>query len=55
MCDAMGWYPLDDLPSPMLAYCRASLDAYQTDRQLAVHFQHPGDPIGHTPASTGSA
>ncbi|WP_078891036.1 phosphotransferase [Streptomyces sp. NRRL S-350] len=45
VCDAMGWYPLAELPSPMVAYCRAGLDAYQAGQQFAVHFQEPGDPI----------
>lgn len=49
VCDAMGWYPLDALPSPMVAYCRAALDAYRAGRPLAVHFQQPGDPIAYDP------
>ncbi|MFF2144635.1 phosphotransferase [Kitasatospora sp. NPDC058190] len=51
VCDAMGWYPLADLPSPMVAYCRAGLDAYQAGRPFAVHFQQPGDPIAFDPAA----
>ncbi|GAB2735316.1 phosphotransferase [Kitasatospora kifunensis] len=51
VCDAMGWYPLDDLPSPMVAYCRAGLDAYRTGRQFAVHFRRPGDPIAFDPTA----
>ncbi|MFF1907242.1 phosphotransferase [Kitasatospora sp. NPDC058218] len=49
VCDAMGWYPLSSLPSPMVAYCRAGLDAYLAGRQFAVHFQQPGDPIAYDP------
>ncbi|MGW1976619.1 NUDIX domain-containing protein [Streptomyces sp. NPDC001889] len=49
VCDAMGWYPLDALPVPMVAYCRAGLDAYRTGTPLAVHFQRPGDPIAYAP------
>ncbi|MFJ7207079.1 NUDIX domain-containing protein [Streptomyces sp. NPDC098789] len=48
VCDAMGWYPLDALPDPMVAYCRAALDAYRAGLPGAVHFQEPGDPILHT-------
>ncbi|MFJ6758653.1 NUDIX domain-containing protein [Streptomyces sp. NPDC091273] len=49
VCDAMGWYRLDDLPEPIIAYCRAGLDAYAAGRPAAVHFQHLGDPIPHRP------
>ncbi|MFB6518145.1 phosphotransferase [Streptomyces sp. NPDC056401] len=49
-CDGMGWYPLDGLPEPMVAYCRAGLDAYRAGLPAAVHFQHPGDPVRHAPA-----
>ncbi|MFI9150247.1 phosphotransferase [Streptomyces sp. NPDC053367] len=49
VCDAMGWYGLDELPSPMVAYCRAGLDAYRNGRPMAVHFQEPDDPIACTP------
>ncbi|WFB11359.1 NUDIX domain-containing protein [Streptomyces sp. LX-29] len=45
VCDAMDWYALDALPEPMVAYCRAGLDAYRCGHPGAVHFQHPGDPI----------
>ncbi|GAA2621664.1 hypothetical protein GCM10010425_15250 [Streptomyces spororaveus] len=47
-CDGMGWYPLDGLPDPMVAYCRAGLDAYRAGLPAAVHFQRPGDPIRYT-------
>ncbi|MEV8530498.1 NUDIX domain-containing protein [Streptomyces sp. NPDC051211] len=49
LCDAMGWYPLDALPEPMVAYCRAGLDAYRGGRPGAVHFQQPGDAVPHQP------
>ncbi|MFJ7626697.1 phosphotransferase [Streptomyces sp. NPDC097595] len=49
-CDAMGWFALDALPEPMVAYCRAGLDAYRSGAHLAVHFQEPGDPIAYDPA-----
>ncbi|MFD7834694.1 NUDIX domain-containing protein [Streptomyces sp. NPDC059761] len=48
-CDGMGWYPLDGLPEPMVAYCRAGLDAYRAGLPAAVHFQQPGDPIRYAP------
>ncbi|MFI5752390.1 phosphotransferase [Streptomyces sp. NPDC051644] len=51
VCDAMDWYRLDDLPFPMVAYCRAGLDAYQAGSRLAVHFQEPDDPISYAPAT----
>ncbi|MER6913852.1 phosphotransferase [Streptomyces sp. NPDC000594] len=49
VCDAMGWYPLDALPVPMVAYCRAGLDAYRIGAPLAVHFQDPIDAIVYDP------
>lgn len=49
-CDAMGWFPLDGgLPEPMVAYCRAGLDAYRAGLPAAVHFQRPGDAIADGP------
>ncbi|WP_433177330.1 phosphotransferase [Actinoallomurus sp. CA-150999] len=51
VCDAMDWYRLDDLPSPMVAYCRAGLDAYRAGDRLAVHFQQPADPIAYDTAA----
>ncbi|MGW6388958.1 phosphotransferase [Streptomyces sp. NPDC055103] len=50
VCDAMGWFPLDALPEPMVAYCRAGLDAYRAGAGVALHFQEPGDPIGYDQA-----
>ncbi|MEU4949823.1 NUDIX hydrolase [Streptomyces lavendulae] len=46
-CDGMDWYPLDALPDPMVAYCRAGLDASHAGLPAAVHFQQPGDAIEH--------
>ncbi|MEU8773408.1 NUDIX domain-containing protein [Streptomyces sp. NPDC048606] len=46
-CDGMGWYPLDALTGPMVAYCRAGLDAYRAGLPAAVHFQRPGDAVEH--------
>ncbi|MFI6112842.1 phosphotransferase [Kitasatospora sp. NPDC051164] len=51
VCDAMGWFTFDALPEPMVAYCRAGLDAYRAGARMAVHFQKPGDPIAYDPAA----
>ncbi|MFE0087721.1 phosphotransferase [Streptomyces sp. NPDC058991] len=51
VCDAMGWFALDELPQPMVAYCRAGLDAYRAGARMGVHFQEPGDPITYDPAA----
>ncbi|MEU6310651.1 NUDIX domain-containing protein [Streptomyces sp. NPDC047014] len=50
-CDGMDWYPLDALPGPMVAYCRAGLNAYRGGLPAAVHFQRPGDTIEYDPAA----
>ncbi|MFD9792523.1 methyltransferase [Streptomyces sp. NPDC059070] len=50
VCDAMGWFALDALPEPMVAYCRAGLDAYRAGARMAVHLQEPGDPITYDPS-----
>ncbi|WP_107121772.1 phosphotransferase [Streptomyces yokosukanensis] len=47
VCDAMGWFPLDALPEPMVAYCRAGLDAYRAGARIALHFQESDDPIAY--------
>ncbi|MFJ5829424.1 NUDIX domain-containing protein [Streptomyces sp. NPDC093089] len=49
-CDAMGWFPLDALPDPMVAYCRAGLDAYRAGAPVALHFQDPDDGIAYSPS-----
>ncbi|WP_406859129.1 NUDIX domain-containing protein [Streptomyces sp. HUAS MG47] len=51
VCDAMRWFPLDDLPDPMVAYCRAGLAAYRAGARLALHFQEPGDPVAYSAAA----
>ncbi|MFE9921482.1 phosphotransferase [Streptomyces sp. NPDC005774] len=51
VCDAMAWFTFDALPEPMVAYCRAGLDAYRTGVRMAVHFQEPGDSISYDPAA----
>ncbi|RSS80844.1 NUDIX hydrolase, partial [Streptomyces sp. WAC02707] len=50
VCDAMDWFAFDALPKPMVAYCRAGLEAYRAGVPMVVHFQEPDDPIGHDPA-----
>ncbi|WTO41189.1 phosphotransferase [Streptomyces achromogenes] len=50
VCDAMGWFAFDELTEPMVAYCRAGLDAYRAGARMGVHFQEPGDPIAYDPA-----
>ncbi|MFF0433878.1 phosphotransferase [Streptomyces sp. NPDC004327] len=50
VCDRMEWFGFDSLPEPMVAYCRAGLDAYRAGARMALHFQEPGDPIGYDPA-----
>lgn len=49
VCDGMDWFPLDALPEPIVAYCRAGLDAYRAEARIAVHFQEPGDPVAYDP------
>ncbi|SEO10276.1 methyltransferase domain-containing protein [Actinacidiphila rubida] len=49
-CSGIGWYPLDDLPRDMVAYCRAGLEAYRTGRRFVLHLHEPDDPIAHDPA-----
>ncbi|MFE2014276.1 phosphotransferase [Streptomyces sp. NPDC059491] len=48
-CDALGWFPFGALPEPMVAYCRAGLDAYVSGAPVALHFQDPDDPVAHDP------
>ncbi|MGI5479078.1 NUDIX hydrolase [Streptomyces lavendofoliae] len=51
LCGGMDWFPLAALPDDMVAYCRAGLDAYRRGAPMAVHFQHPGDPVAHGPGA----
>ncbi|CAM5401294.1 hypothetical protein SHIRM173S_12557 [Streptomyces hirsutus] len=51
VCDGMDWFAFDALPEPMVAYCRAGLDAYRAGARMAVHFQEPGDPIAYDPTA----
>ncbi|MCZ1012194.1 aminoglycoside phosphotransferase family protein [Streptomyces lydicus] len=41
--------PARRAPEPMVAYCRAGLEAYRAGARMAVHFQQPGDPIAYAP------
>ncbi|MFI9210301.1 phosphotransferase [Streptomyces sp. NPDC053253] len=50
-CDAVEWFALDELPDPMVAYCRAGLDAYRAGALVALHFQDPGDAIAYAPSA----
>ncbi|ALO13587.1 ADP-ribose pyrophosphatase [Streptomyces venezuelae] len=50
-CDVIGWFALDGLPDPMVAYCRAGIDAYRAGAPVALHFQEPGDAIAYDPAA----
>lgn len=45
LCSEMSWHPLTALPTDMVAYCWAGLQAYRSGARVAVHFQEPGDPI----------
>jgi SAM-dependent methyltransferase len=49
-CSGLGWYPLDDLPDDMVAYCRAGLDAYRAGLPFLLHLHESGDPIAYDPA-----
>ncbi|MCQ9182420.1 phosphotransferase [Streptomyces sp. IBSBF 2953] len=51
VCDAMDWALLHALPTQMVAYCRAGLDAYSAGARLGVHFQLPGDSIAFDPGA----
>ncbi|MGW8989079.1 phosphotransferase [Streptomyces zhihengii] len=50
-CDAIGWFGLDELPEPMVAYCRAGIDAYRAGAPVALHFPEAGDAIAYDPAA----
>ncbi|MGW2229539.1 NUDIX hydrolase [Streptomyces formicae] len=47
LCSGMAWYPLDRLPSGMVAYAHAGLETLRAGRHFAIHFQQPDDPIAH--------
>ncbi|MEU1302614.1 hypothetical protein [Streptomyces shenzhenensis] len=47
----MEWASLGALPTGMVAYCHAGLNAYTAGARLAVHFQLPGDAVAFAPAA----
>jgi 8-oxo-dGTP pyrophosphatase MutT (NUDIX family) len=47
LCNEMAWFPLERLPSGMVAYAHAGLAALRAGQHFAVHFQQPNDPIAH--------
>lgn len=49
-CSQLGWFPLNEPPVDMVAYCRAGLEAYRHGHTAALHLQEPGDPIAYDPA-----
>lgn len=51
LCGGMDRFPLAALPDDMAAYRRAGPDAYRRGAPVAVHFQHPGDPVAHGPGA----
>lgn len=54
-CSGLGWYPLDDLPHDMVAYCRAGLDAYRAGVPFLTHLHESGDTIAYDPAGADRA
>lgn len=48
-CSQLGWFPLNEPPADMVAYCRAGLEAYRHGHTVALHLQEPDDPIAWTP------
>ncbi|WP_411150125.1 phosphotransferase [Streptomyces sp. A30] len=50
LCSELCWFPLNDLPDDMVAYCRAGLEAYRHGHTAALHLQEPDDPIAYDPA-----
>jgi SAM-dependent methyltransferase len=46
-CSEIGWYPLDDLPDDMVAYCRAGIDAHRAGHRFLLHLHESGDAIAH--------
>jgi ADP-ribose pyrophosphatase YjhB (NUDIX family) len=54
-CSGIGWYPLDDLPQDMVAYCRAGLDAYRAGVRFLTHLHESGDTIAYDAAGPDRA
>ncbi|MFI6689362.1 phosphotransferase [Streptomyces sp. NPDC050485] len=53
LCSQMDWFLLDALPTDMVAYCWAGLEAYRAGCRLALHFQEPEDTIVYRPDAPG--
>lgn len=54
-CSELAWYPLDDLPDDMVAYCRAGLDGYRAGERFLIHWHEDGDTIAYEPEGTRRA
>lgn len=54
-CSELGWYPLDDLPQDMVAYCRAGLDAFRAGVPFLTHLHESGDTIAYDAAGVDRA
>ncbi|WLQ32978.1 trifunctional class I SAM-dependent methyltransferase/NUDIX hydrolase/VOC family protein [Streptomyces castrisilvae] len=48
-CSELAWYPLDDLPDDMVAYCRAGLDGYRAGERFLIHWHEDGDTVAFEP------
>ncbi|SEG58331.1 NUDIX domain-containing protein [Actinacidiphila yanglinensis] len=48
-CSGLGWYPLDELPDDMVAYCRAAIDGYRAGHRFLLHLHESGDTIAYAP------
>lgn len=55
VCDAMDWFPLDALPAPMVAYCRAGLDAYRAASRWPCISRTPATRFSTSLKRTGTA
>ncbi|MFB7851336.1 trifunctional class I SAM-dependent methyltransferase/NUDIX hydrolase/VOC family protein [Streptomyces sp. NPDC056053] len=54
-CSELRWFPLDDLPDDMVAYCRAGLDGYRAGEHFLIHWHEDGDSVAHRPHGAGRA
>lgn len=46
-CAELAWHFLADLPTDMVAYCRAGLDAYRAGERFVIHWHEDGDRIAY--------
>ena len=56
-CSAIGWYPLDQLPHPMIPYPAAGIAAYQAGENFGVlgwddHHHYAAKELAHEPVLT---